>query len=270
MNILGIMTCFNRKEKTLNSIKKLITGNPEINFEFIVIDDNSTDGTFESLKQLDHVTVLSGNGNLYYSGGMRLGISYIKQKKLSSDYILFFNDDVDFYDAVIEKMLTYLDTSNEIIVGVTNNSAGKISYGGVKKKSNFKPVFDIVMSNSKKVYCDTFCGNCVLIPYSIFDSLENIDPVYIHSMGDYDYGLTATEKGYKICATNFFVGLCDNNPISVNWLDKSKSRKERIKLKEMPKGLPGKIWFHFLRKHYGMVSAILFSVTQYLKIIVRC
>ena len=73
MKVLGLMTCFNRKEKTLNSIRKIISGNSDIVFEFIVVDDASRDGTKEALeKEFSNVTVLSGNGGLYYSGGLNI------------------------------------------------------------------------------------------------------------------------------------------------------------------------------------------------------
>lgn len=270
MKILGIMTCFNRKEKTVNSIQQLINGNPKHQFQFIVVDDNSKDGTAEALSIFENVTLIKGNGNLYYSGGMRKGILYAKANKITSDYILLFNDDVDFYAGIIDRMYAFAENSKEIIVGATEAQDGSMSYGGVKKKSNFKPAFDVVMSKDKKIFCDTFCANCVLIPYTVFSILGNIDNHFGHSMGDYDYGLVATENGYKISVTDFYVGQCDNNPVSANWLDKTKTRKERLRLKESPKGLPGKTWFYFVKKHYGVLSATIYSITQYLKILFGC
>ena len=47
--ILGLMTCFNRKEKTITAISNLISKNPNIEFKFVVVDDNSTDGTKAAL-----------------------------------------------------------------------------------------------------------------------------------------------------------------------------------------------------------------------------
>ena len=270
MKILGLMTCFNRKEKTVNSIKKLMDGNFDIDFHFIVVDDKSNDGTAEALKCFgDNVTILTGTGGLYYSGGMRMAIDYAKNKKcLEYDYVLLFNDDVDFFDSCINSTISF-GYKGEIIVGATINSKGKMSYGGVKRRSTFSPAFDIVMSDKNRVYCDTFNANCVLIPGDVFIQLDNIDPIYGHSLGDYDYGLSASKQGFKIVVTDFYVGKCENNPVSDNWLDKRKSRKERLKLKESVKGLPCKIWFHFLYKNYGIVSAIVFSISQYVKIIIK-
>ena len=78
LKVLGLMTCFNRKEKTLRALENLIQGNPEIEFSFIVVDDASTDGTAQALNQIESMMLISGNGSLFYSGGMRLAITEAK------------------------------------------------------------------------------------------------------------------------------------------------------------------------------------------------
>ena len=91
--VLGLMTCFNRKYKTKNSIETLIKGNPNLEISFLVVDDNSTDGTKEEIEKIPKVEVISGNGSLFYSGGMRNAIENAKQKQdrfcytLRDDYI---------------------------------------------------------------------------------------------------------------------------------------------------------------------------------------
>ena len=68
--ILALATCFNRKETTVRAINVLTNGNHELSLDFIITDDGSSDGTSEALKQFSNVTVLHGDGNLYYTGGM--------------------------------------------------------------------------------------------------------------------------------------------------------------------------------------------------------
>ena len=81
VNICAIITCYNRKEKTKNCIQSLVMNNVEINFSFVIVDDNSTDGTFELLNEMKkdyNIHLIRGNGSLYYSGGMRKGMKYVK------------------------------------------------------------------------------------------------------------------------------------------------------------------------------------------------
>lgn len=266
ISILGLMTCYNRKEKTEKALQRLIQGNPSTAFSFLVADDASTDGTYEALLQMPEVRVLRGNGSLFYSGGMRLAIAQAKKETKKYDYCLLFNDDVEFYDHAIED-LCRKDTS-AIWVGPTSDEEGNLSYGGVVKISNWRPKTKIIMADSEKgESCDTFNANCVLIPWDIFVQLDNIDEVYTHSMGDFDYGFSAGKKGFPIRVSDRFVGVCPDNPVSVSWRNKEFPMKERIRRKESPKGLPAKEWFHYLKKNYHGITAVVYSVIPYVRII---
>lgn len=267
--ILGIFTCYNRKEKTLKCLDSLILGNPSVDFSFIAVDDNSSDGTKEALLAYKNIRVISGNGQCYYSGGMRLGIHAAKESCDAYDWILLFNDDVTFFPRAIEKLEDYAVSRDEILAGAACDNEGNLSYGGVLKKSRFKPAFEIIMSQERRRICDSFNANCVLLPTAVFKVLPNIDRHYVHSMGDYDYGLEASKMNIPIAVSDFFVGVCADNPLEGTWRDVTLPRKERLKKKENPKGLPWRPWFYFVRKHYGLVSACASSITPYIKILLR-
>lgn len=266
--ILGIMTCFNRKDKTLYAINQLISGNPSIQFEFIVTDDGSTDGTAAALGDITEVTVLHGNGNLFYSGGMRLAIQAALGKEKQYDYCMLFNDDVEFFDNSIENLAGLEERI--IWVGPTCDNDNKLSYGGVIRTSRFRPSFEIIKADdSKGKSCDTFNANCVLIPWDIFKTLGNMDAAYSHSLGDFDYGFMAKSQGFEIKVACEYVGICCDNPSKGSWRDVTLSRKRRLHLKENPKGLPGKEWFHYLKKNYNICTAIIYSVIPYLRILLK-
>lgn len=131
MRILGLLTCFNRKEKTVGVINKLVEGNSNIQFYFIVVDDNSNDGTAEALKQFDCVKVLHGEGSLFYSGGMRAAINAARKDKKSYEYVLLFNDDVEFFHRAIETLAGR--EKNCIWVGPVCDRNKILSYGGIEK-----------------------------------------------------------------------------------------------------------------------------------------
>lgn len=267
--ILGIFTCYNRKEKTEHCLNTLMNGNPGIDFSFIAVDDNSTDGTAEMLQEYSNVQLIRGNGSCFYSGGMRLGIETAKKCCDTYDWVFLFNDDVEFVPHAIERLLDYASNEREILVGATSDGKGQLSYGGVLQASKYKPNFQIVMSGAERVYCDTFNANCVLIPIAVFKKLPNIDKIYTHSLGDFDYGLEAHRIGIPILVSDFFVGTCCDNPLTGTWRDVTVSRWERLKKKESPKGLPWREWFHFVKKHYGFLSAYWSFVTPYIKILIK-
>lgn len=269
MRILALLTCFNRISKTVRCIETL-AGQKGVKIDFIVVDDKSMDGTAETLKQYDNVFVLEGDGGLYYSGGMRLAIEAAKHRQEGLyDYVLFVNDDVDFYSHSIEHLIRYLGEEQAIMVGATE-CEGELTYGGVVRTSFFKPSYKKVMSTgAERKTCDTFNANCVLIPWKTFSTLNNIDSVYMHAMGDYDYGLEARRKGVVIYVSDFYVGRCELNKRDNTWRDAKLNRLERVRLKESPKGLPFRQWFYYLNKNFGIGTAIIYSLTPYMKILLR-
>lgn len=268
MKILGIATCFNRKEKTVTSVKNLIEGNPNVEFHFVITDDNSKDGTREALAQIPNVTVLSGSGSLFYSGGMRMAIDWAQKQDEDYDFCLLFNDDVAFFKGTIEELAK--KEKGTVWIGPTCDDKGELSYGGILKTSRWRPSVRIVKADAPEgLPCDTCNANCVLIPWDIFRGMANIDPVYTHSMGDFDIGFNLVRNGVELRVSDSYVGECCDNAVSGGWRDTTLPRKRRLQLKESPKGLPGKEWFHYLKKEYGFFTAAFFSVVPYIRIIVK-
>lgn len=270
MKVTVILTCFNRKEKTLTAIQSLKDGNPRQTLRYIVVDDNSTDGTTEAIKNLNlDSLILNGDGNLYWSGGMRVGIAEFLKNPQNSDYMLLVNDDVDFRPNILEPMITRsVDNEDAIIVGATRDQNGVFSYGGLsltndRKKGLYVPVLPTESIQS----CDTFNCNCVLVSTRIAIDLGNFDESYKHSLADLDYGLCASRKGIKILSSDDYVGVCNKNSYKNTWADKELSRIQRIKKKESVKGAPTKPWFHFLKKNFGLLTAMRYTISPYVRII---
>lgn len=273
MNIHVIFTCYNRCKKTCNAIKKIINGNKEYTFSFVVVDDNSSDDTIEELQKLkktyNHINIIKGNGNLYYSGGMRKGMLFAKEKLGECDYILLINDDVDFVKNAITKLVDFSKKKQDsIVVGATCDDLGNFTYGGIKYKKNSVKCEYIGIDRSNEK-CDTFNANCVLIPYKIFKDVEVMDGKYKQAAGDFDYGFSLSRRGYNIYTSDFYVGVCNRNTIKGTWQDTTLSLKQRLKLHESAKGLPLNIWFYYLRKNIGIRHAIVHSITPYIRMILK-
>ena len=206
--ILALATCFNRKERTLAAIDRLTNGNPTLSFDFLILDDNSTDGTPEALAKLDNVTVMHGDGNCFYTGGMRILIDAAKKSEKPYDYCLMFNDDVQFYDHCIEYLASKRD--DVVWVGPTCDEQGKLVYSGIVRRSKWKPKYKHLLAPDENgVPCETLNGNCVLIPWKIFLDADNMPDCYTHNFGDYDYGFSLTRKGYQIMVPDRFVGYAE-------------------------------------------------------------
>ena len=271
MYIHVIFTCFNRAEKTRNCILSLLDGNPSVRFHFIAVNDGSTDATGQYLREIDEarhcVTELKGDGSLYYSKGMRMGMDWLNASGDASDYVLLVNDDVDFTPHAVERLIDESRRKNgAVIVGATHDDGGIFTYGGVKYKKGTIDCTYLSCEQSDEL-CDTFNANCVLIPWSLYTSTEPMDDRYAHAAGDFDYGFSLSRGGAKIYTSGFYVGRCSRNSAKGTWTDRSLGRWERLRKKESPKGLPLGSWLHFLHKNFGAGQVILHGFTPYIKIL---
>lgn len=265
--VVVIMTCYNRREKTKKCLTSLSKGNPGTDFKFVVVDDLSTDGTPQAIKELSlDADVVEGTGSLFWNGGMYRGIEYCLERFPDAPWYLLVNDDVDFYPGVIDEMVG--SCRGSVLVGATCDTQGNYSYGGIAyHKKGIK--YDKIGPEQTYVCCTTFNANCVLIPGGILRAVGNMDPYYKHSMGDFDYGFSFSRAGYEIHVHNRFVGVCNDNPDAGTWQDAGLGIRERIRLKESRKGLPAGDWFHYLHKNFGLMTALVRSVTPYIKIVLR-
>ena len=189
IKILGIFTCYNRKECSVACLKSLMEGNKSLEFTFLAVDDASTDGTAEALEDLGKVNVLEGNGGLYYSGGMRKGIEEAKGKYRDYDYCLLFNDDVKFYAGAVERMVKLFSKERQILVGCllyTSNLRRKLKIpidafvighvGRFSEQKNHKflvSVFEKIHSIDPKAF---------LLMIGMGDQQQNIE-MYLNKLG---------------------------------------------------------------------------------------
>lgn len=94
-----IIPVHNRIDVTQVGLEELyralgVTDSCECRFRIVVVDDGSTDGTSEWISsQYPEVDVLTGDGNLWWSGSVNRGAEY-SLETLNADFILLWNNDV--------------------------------------------------------------------------------------------------------------------------------------------------------------------------------
>ncbi|MEM6801859.1 MAG: glycosyltransferase family 2 protein [Bacteroidota bacterium] len=263
MRIGAVLTCYNRREKTLVCLEKLYQQSAvksgRVSVEVFLTDDGSTDGTSEAVKEaFPGVHVFQGTGSLYWNGGMNLAFGKALQQNM--DYYLWLNDDTFLYEDAIDKLLdTHEDMSkrsepNSIILGGTvDPNTKEFSYGGFKRLSRWTLKMEAVIPGDHPKRCTSNTGNCVLIPKSVSDKVGNIEPFYTHRWGDPDYGLRAGKLGCSIWLAPGYVAECESNPTAERWASPSLSFAERIKDFHSIKGYIKKDWYFFVKRHGGIL-----------------
>jgi GT2 family glycosyltransferase len=275
-SIAVVLTCHNRREATLSCIRGLIAQKLDTGcaLQVFLVDDGSTDGTAEAVANLlPQVSIIRGNGSLFWSGGMRAGIA----AAMASDaaFILWLNDDtvLDPY-AVAGLLTTWRKESDSgrnetIVVGTTQSASGEATYGGVRSTSRINPLrYSLVIPDRESALsCDTMNGNCVLMHRTTISRGGNIYPGYVHAAGDFDFGFQARKRGVRLVVAPGFVGTCNRNPVRGTWKDDALPFAKRWRNLTGIKALPPKAWFHFCRRNAGLLWPLVF-VSPYLKLAV--
>ena len=230
MNIAVILTCFNRKAKTLKCLESLFaardayaTGHPDeaLSLSIYLTDDGCTDGTADAVRQLltgKDLHIIQGNGTLYWAGGMRA--AWREALKVGGwDYYLLLNDDtVVVKDAFVELVNTQCYCLNEykrkgIYSGITcdTNDGSIITYGGDVWVDRLKATARRLPPSSAPQLCDMTNANILLVPAEVVEEIGIFHDGYRHGIADYDYSIQARGHGIPVLITANVCGACDND-----------------------------------------------------------
>lgn len=240
--------------------------------DFFVLDDGSIDGTSEALRSsFPKVRVLTGDGSLYWAGGMRAAWNAAISQGGYRAFV-WVNDDVEFFERAVQRALERALSADrrepKIWVGtVVEERGGAVAYGGCRRPSpHTRPLyFERVFAPGKEVDCETFNGNFVVVPIEVVKAIGGIDECFVHGLADYDYGFRAARAGFGARVLGFEVGSCRRNP----WVDPAAVQRmsigQRWKRMTGPKMYPIGSWYEYVRRHAGMLWPI-FLMRPYIEV----
>ncbi len=222
-----IITCFNRREKTIrcltllhNAAKKAIN----VKLDIFLLDDGCTDETDEAVTKLfPNINIIKGDGNLFWNRGMNK--VWKEACKINPDFYLWLNDDTFLFENSLNSLLVSSFKKNDqaIIVGTTESEVdGLLTYGGRKESIELlKPTVDLQE-------CYHFNGNVVLIPKSVFQKVGYLDNTFHHAIGDFDYGLRARKQNIKLFVSSSVSGTCEHHNYFPKWCQAENPLNKRL------------------------------------------
>lgn len=249
MKIAILLTCHNRKDKTIKCIGEIYhqKGIGSVNVKVFLVDDGCTDNTSDTVAQkYPNVHIIKGDGNLYWNRGMLLAWKTALDKD-EYDAVIWLNDDTILQDDALEKLIKcYQRHTDSIIVGSTawTSDHKKLSYGGYNKYN------ELIKPSIEEMHCKFFNGNIVLVPVSVSSKIGLLDPYFRHAMGDFEYGLRATKKGVSIYLLPI-IGYCDRNNTYIKWKDTKYNILKRLDFLYSPLGNnPFEAFYYFKNISY--------------------
>lgn len=265
--IATLMACHNRKAKTLRCLDALFQNllPYDCSLDVFLVDDGSTDGTTMAVNEkYPNVNIISGNGKLFWNRGMHEAWQTASLAN-SYDYYLWLNDDTDIFPQAVNLMLKAAETTNNsavIVAPTCSKVTGELTYSGFQHKG--KSSSDLrVEPTGKLVAVDYFCGNCVLVPKRIWEKVGPLDPLFHHSLGDFDYGFRVSKAGFKSFLAPEYLAYCEQHDTLPKWCLPSVPLTQRFLTLYSPLGHCHP--YHLFRyefRHFGLVVALkhLFSV----------
>ena len=98
-----ILVSYNTKEHTLKALSSVYEQTVDTNFEVILVDNDSKDGSLEAVQEaFPQVQSYASGGNLGFAGGVHFGVDRSK-----GDLILLLNPDTLVLDGAIDKLVQF-------------------------------------------------------------------------------------------------------------------------------------------------------------------
>lgn len=269
IRIAALLTCHNRRETTLRSLRHLVAQDipQHTRLSVLLVDDGSSDGTAAAVAgEFPQVRLLKGDGSLYWGGGMRR--AFAEALAEDYDYYLWLNDDTSLDRGAIAGLmaahwaLAAHGEDRTIVVGSTRAPGqGAVTYGGFVRAHRLHPLkFRLLEPSAHAQFCITMNGNVVLIPRAVAERAGNISEHFTQGMGDFDYALRARKLGCAVCIAPGYAGECRRNRAEGTWLDASLPLREQIRKTLSVKGLPPREYMHFARAHGGPLWPVFWTM----------
>lgn len=256
-----LLTCFNRKEKTLTALSDIYEAEKafktNIDFKVYLTDDGCTDGTGDAVhEKFPEVIVLEGTGELYWAGGMRN--SWREALKKNYDAYLLLNDDTHTYACLFQELFTthnYCLNKYEqggIYIGSTrDNQTQKLSYGGAVFINKAKAHYVKVIPNGLEPQeCELGNANIMLVHKDAVDKIGMLSEGYVHGLADFDYTLKAKKAGVPVLIAANFLGDCTNDHSDTYQRFAKLPFGKRLKMLYNPIGLDFKSHLAYMKNHF--------------------
>ncbi|MGN1417879.1 MAG: glycosyltransferase family 2 protein [Acutalibacteraceae bacterium] len=108
--VSGCIVTYNNKDKIARTIESVLESTKGVDFELFVVDNNSTDGTAQYIKEnFPCVTVIESQTNSGFGAGHNKVLPF-----LDSEYHVVINPDIILKDDVITELASYADKHSDI------------------------------------------------------------------------------------------------------------------------------------------------------------
>ena len=207
LNALGYL------EPLLASIKKFNTG---LNYELIIVDNASTDGTADWIeKNCPEASLIRNQSNLGYTRGNNQAMALAKGK-----FLLLLNPDTLLTEDCFEPQIAYLRENPEAGITIPKVLNADGSFQQQSRRGDARPVevfgyflklgklfpkskalngyLQSWLSEDKIAEVKAVSGSCMFIRREVYEKIGGLDEQFFAYQEDSDYCLRARQAGWKV------------------------------------------------------------------------
>ncbi|OOQ57086.1 glycosyltransferase family 2 protein [Mucilaginibacter pedocola] len=251
-----LITCFNRRQKTLDFLASLTgqDGFAALAPDIYLLDDGSTDGTAQAVAEAyPAVKIVQGTGSLFWAGGMRFLWQHVLTQK-NYNLFLLCNDDVVWLDGALSRLIAaygLVASKGVVMVGSTlSPGTNKMSYGGHTLFDVNRAAYHAVVPHEvDSLPFHLGNANILLVDDAAVAKIGVFTDAYTHYLADFDYTLTAFKAGLAVLVAPGYYGYCEDDH-GVSWLSGKHTLKQRIKYLYSPKGLAYHEYLFYIKKFF--------------------
>jgi N-acetylglucosaminyl-diphospho-decaprenol L-rhamnosyltransferase len=206
--IYVVLPVFNRKSLTERFLRCMREQSFR-QFQTVVVDDGSTDGTAELVaEQFPEVQLLRGDGNLWWTGAINVGIRHALARATSGDAILVINNDLEVGPDYLENLRAQWILMPHALIGsvaVDIDNPDLIVDGGTlvnwwtaKERKLNRGMLVSRLARSYCVEASWLTGRGTLIPVEVFRRIGLYNERHYQQSGDPELPVRAKAAGYRL------------------------------------------------------------------------
>jgi len=205
-----IIVNWNAKEFLLPCLRSIFEGGQGMNWEVIVVDNGSQDGSGEEVKKaFFRARLIENEKNLGFAKAANQGL-----QKASGRYALLLNPDTQVKNGAIERLVSFMDAHSDAGVagaqllnadGSKQNSIANFPSLGTEllNKSLLRWLFPKKFPGKERNYSepievDSVIGACMMVRRDVLDQVGLLDEDYFLFLEETDWCCRMKKAGWKI------------------------------------------------------------------------
>ncbi len=281
ITVFVALPVFNRRESTL-AFLQMLKAQDYGYIECVICDDASEDGTIEAVRsKFPETHIISGKGDLWWTGGMNCCIQYILEHATDDDYVLTINDDVVLPRHYISQKVQRSKEYPHAIIGsvcVDQQHPDCIETTGLFMHNRSCTLHNLLPAGSsleaaRKIHSDMLPathlpGKGVLVPVALYQKLGLYDAQHLpHYHADSEFTYRAYRSGTDVFVDLNSIVYSDVNRENVGRASVMPSLSAIVKSITDPHGLNSWRSYRHLAYRYHYNQRFRFLFVTYARII---